>query len=115
MVLSAISSKLEALSRSLDERVNLKHVHRRLQAFAKVLIVTTFFEDALRVLLTFSVQQNSMRGTRHRRAIRLCAGSIYRRSARQWQSRCSTRPASRSSCRAECAEDQRRPPVLAVQ
>jgi len=43
------------------QRVNLKHVHRRLQAVAKVLIVTTFFEDALRVLLTFSVQQNSMR------------------------------------------------------
>ena len=49
------------MSRALDERVNLKHVHRRLQAISKVLIVTTFFEDALRVLLTFSVQQNSMR------------------------------------------------------
>ena len=61
MVLSAISSKLEALSRSLDERVNLKHAHRKMQAVAKVLIVTTFVEDALRVLLTFSVQQNSMR------------------------------------------------------
>lgn len=36
-------------------------MHRRLQALAKVLIVTTFFEDALRVLLTFTVQQNSMR------------------------------------------------------
>ena len=58
---SFISSKLNALSRHLDERVNLKSVHRRLQAVAKVLIVTTFFEDALRVLLTFSVQQNSMR------------------------------------------------------
>ena len=58
---SWLTSRLNALSRSLDERVNLKHVHRRLQAFAKVLIVTTFFEDALRVLLTFSVQQNSMR------------------------------------------------------
>ena len=58
---SFISSKLNALSRHLDERVNLKSVHRLLQAVAKVLIVTTFFEDALRVLLTFSVQQNSMR------------------------------------------------------
>lgn len=55
------SSKYAAASRALDERVNLKSVHRRLQAVAKVLIVTTFFEDALRVLLTFSVQQNSMR------------------------------------------------------
>ena len=33
----------------------------QLQAAAKVLIVTTFVEDALRVLLTFSVQQNSRR------------------------------------------------------
>jgi len=56
-----VSSRLGALSRAIDERVNLKHVHRRLQAVAKVLIVTTFVEDALRVLLTFSVQQNSMR------------------------------------------------------
>ena len=56
-----LTRKLSAVSRQLDERVNLKFVHRRLQAVAKVLIVTTFFEDALRVLLTFSVQQNSMR------------------------------------------------------
>ena len=47
--------------RALDERVNLKHAHRQLQAVAKVLIVTTFLEDALRVLITFSVQQQSMR------------------------------------------------------
>ena len=32
-----------------------------MQAVAKVLIVTTFMEDALRVLITFSVQQQSMR------------------------------------------------------
>jgi len=36
-------------------------MHKQCQAVAKVLIVTTFMEDALRVLLTFHVQQNSMR------------------------------------------------------
>ena len=50
-----------SLARAVDERVSLKHVHKRLGALAKVLIVTTFMEDALRVLLTFSVQQQSMR------------------------------------------------------
>ena len=55
------SRLVEKWSKAVDERVNLKHVHRQLQALAKVLIVTTFVEDALRVLLTFSVQQNSMR------------------------------------------------------
>ena len=50
-----------AEARAVDERVSLKHVHKRLGALAKVLIVTTFMEDALRVLLTFSVQQQSMR------------------------------------------------------
>jgi len=53
--------RISSLLRSLDERISLKHVHRRLQAVAKVLIVTTFVEDALRVLLTFSVQQQSMK------------------------------------------------------
>ena len=48
-------------SRALDARLSLKLMHRKMQVVAKVLIVTTFFEDALRVLLTFSVQQNSMR------------------------------------------------------
>jgi len=38
----------------------LKHVHRRLGAFAKVLIVTTFLEDAMRCVLTFREQQQSM-------------------------------------------------------
>ena len=56
---SWLSATVSSASRALDERVNLKHVHRRLQAVSKVLIVTTFFEDALRVLLTFSVQQAS--------------------------------------------------------
>ena len=41
--------------------MGLKKVHYRLGAIAKVLIVTTFVEDSLRVLLTFSVQQQSMR------------------------------------------------------
>jgi hypothetical protein len=45
---------------AVEERVNLKRVHRRLQTLAKLLIVTTFIEDALRVLTTFSVQRQSM-------------------------------------------------------
>lgn len=59
----SLADAVASTSRALDERVSggLKRVHRRLQALAKVLVVTTFFEDALRVLLTFSVQQNSMR------------------------------------------------------
>lgn len=52
--------RLEKLHVAVEERVNLKRVHRRLQALAKLLIVTTFIEDALRVLTTFSVQQQSM-------------------------------------------------------
>ena len=57
----ALAAPINALARSLDERVNLKHMHRQLQAVAKVLIVTTFIEDALRCIITFSVQQQSMR------------------------------------------------------
>lgn len=56
-----LSERIASTSRALDERVNLKHVHRQLQAAARVLIVTTFLEDAFRVVITFSVQQQSMR------------------------------------------------------
>jgi hypothetical protein len=52
--------RLDKLHVAVEERVNLKRVHRRLQTLAKVLIVTTFIEDALRVLTTFTVQQQSM-------------------------------------------------------
>jgi len=45
---------------AVEARINLKHVHRRLQVVAKLLIVATFVEDALRVLFTFGVQQQSM-------------------------------------------------------
>ena len=51
---------LEWLHLAVEERVNLKRVHRRLQSLAKLLIVATFVEDALRVLTTFAVQQRSM-------------------------------------------------------
>ena len=63
ILMPSLADAVASTSRALDERVSggLKRVHRRLQALAKVLVVTTFFEDALRVLLTFSVQQNSMR------------------------------------------------------
>ena len=54
-------NRLAEALRALDDRLNLQSVHRRLQAAAKVLIVTTFVEDSLRVLLTFSVQQQSMK------------------------------------------------------
>jgi len=53
-------ARLEALHVAVEERVNVKHVHRRLQTAAKLLIITTFVEDSLRVLTTFSVQQQSM-------------------------------------------------------
>jgi len=56
-----LADKIADTSRELDARFNLKTVHRRLQNLAKVMIVTTFLEDAMRVLLTFHVQQNSMR------------------------------------------------------
>lgn len=55
------AERIADCSRALDARFNIKWVHRRLQAAAKLLIVTTFIEDALRAGLTFSVQQNSMR------------------------------------------------------
>ena len=61
VAVAAIMEAFTSLARAVDERVSLKHVHKRLGALAKVLIVTTFMEDALRVLLTFSVQQQSMR------------------------------------------------------
>ncbi|KAL1500437.1 hypothetical protein AB1Y20_013094 [Prymnesium parvum] len=56
-----LAERVAAASRELDARFNIKTVHRRLQAVAKVLIVTTFMEDALRAVLTFEVQQNTMR------------------------------------------------------
>ena len=49
------------IARAVDASVGLKKVHYRLGAIAKVLIVTTFVEDALRVILSFGVQQESMR------------------------------------------------------
>ena len=42
-----MSAPLDALSRALDARVNLKHVHRRLEVAGRVLIVVTFFEPPL--------------------------------------------------------------------
>jgi len=56
-----LSAQIERASQALDERFNLKHAHRQMQGLAKVLIVTTFMEDAIRVLITFSTQQQSMR------------------------------------------------------
>ena len=56
-----LTNKIADTSREIDARFNIKTVHRRLQALAKVLIVTTFMEDALRVFISFHVQQNSMR------------------------------------------------------
>ena len=49
------------IARAVDASVGLRKVHYRLGAIAKVLIVTTFVEDALRVILSFGVQQESMR------------------------------------------------------
>ena len=44
----------------IDQKISLKHVHRQLQVVAKLLIVTTFVEDAVRILTSFNVQQQSM-------------------------------------------------------
>ena len=52
---------LVRLSRFIDERASIRSMHRRLQVVAKALIVTTFAEDAMRVLFTYEVQQSSMR------------------------------------------------------
>ena len=49
------------IARAVDASVGLRKVHYRLGAIAKILIVTTFVEDALRVILSFGVQQESMR------------------------------------------------------
>jgi len=51
---------MQAFTAVVDEKVGLKNAYRRLAWLAKVLIVTTFLEDALRVALTFSEQRQSM-------------------------------------------------------
>lgn len=45
----------------IDERVSLKQVHRRLQLFARLLIVGTFIDDALRVTGDYKGQVHTMR------------------------------------------------------
>eukprot|EP00967_Tisochrysis_lutea_P148448 scaffold283676_cov27-Tisochrysis_lutea.AAC.3 len=46
---------------AVDERVSLKHVHRRLQSIARLLIVSTFIDDALRVSCDYRGQVFTMR------------------------------------------------------
>ncbi|EOD11336.1 hypothetical protein EMIHUDRAFT_465064 [Emiliania huxleyi CCMP1516] len=53
-------SFVERYKVAVEARINLKHVHRRLQVVAKLLIVATFVEDALRMLFKFDQQQQSM-------------------------------------------------------
>lgn len=55
--MAALATVLQAI----DERVSLKHVHRRLQAFARVLIVGTFMDDALRVMCDYRGQAATMK------------------------------------------------------
>jgi len=52
---------LQQILTAVDERVSLKHVHRRLQAFARVLIVGTFMDDALRVTCDYPGQIHTMK------------------------------------------------------
>lgn len=52
---------LATVLQAIDERVSLKHVHRRLQAFARVLIVGTFMDDALRVMCDYRGQAATMK------------------------------------------------------
>ncbi len=56
-----VLSRLDDALRRVDERISLKHVHRRLQLFAKLLITATFVEDAARILTSYSVQVSSMK------------------------------------------------------
>ena len=50
-----------SLLESLDARISLKHVHRRVQNVARFLIVGTFIDDALRVACDFSGQVDTMK------------------------------------------------------
>lgn len=56
-----LSKRLQSVLAIIDERVSLKHVHRRLQGFARVLIVGTFMDDALRVTCDYLGQIHTMK------------------------------------------------------
>jgi uncharacterized membrane protein YphA (DoxX/SURF4 family) len=45
----------------LDARISIKHIWRRLQLLARVLIVSTFIDDAIRVASDYTGQADSMR------------------------------------------------------
>jgi len=47
---------MTALAHRLDEKVNLKHVYRRVQALARLLVVFTFADDAVRVATDYRGQ-----------------------------------------------------------
>ena len=57
----SLAALIRAPLAAIDERVNLKHVHRRLQVIARVLIISTFVDDTLRVACDYSGQVESMR------------------------------------------------------
>ena len=52
---------MDSLARAVDDAVGLRTLHRRTGSLAKFLIVATFLEDAVRVVLTFGAQQQSMK------------------------------------------------------
>ena len=60
MPIATANPRMMQAARSLDARVSLKSVHRRLELVAKTMIVLTFLEDALRCAITYGVQRQSM-------------------------------------------------------
>jgi len=61
-LLSKIPLTLKEIYSSVDSRVNLKHVYRRLQITARILIIGTFMDDAVRVATDFDGQVRTMAG-----------------------------------------------------
>ena len=52
---------VKTLARDRDEELSLMHGRFWLEYVARVLIVLTFMEDAIRCLITFSVQQECVK------------------------------------------------------
>jgi len=59
--MSSAVAAFKEVSAAIDARINIKHVHRRLQIAARLLIVGTFIDDALRVLGEYRGQMLTMR------------------------------------------------------
>lgn len=60
MLLSLLDKTTGAILKKVDERWSLKLVHRKLQILARVLIVGTFLDDAIRIATDYFGQRESM-------------------------------------------------------